>query len=60
MCHLNNMSFYADTYIITTYYLNDKSVTCIFSYINHLACWDPSMHTTLRIHLCKGLKMTLM
>jgi len=25
-----------------------------------LACWDPSMHSTLRTHLCKGLKVTRM
>ena len=29
--------FYADTCIITTYYLNNTSVTCIFSYVIYVA-----------------------
>jgi len=55
-----SLRFYADTYIITTYYLDDTSVTCIFSYVNYVAWWDPSMHSTLKTHLFKGLKMTRM
>ena len=38
-----SLRFYADTYIITTYYLNDTSVTCIFSYVNYVACLNFQM-----------------
>jgi hypothetical protein len=57
---MSSLRFYADTYIITTYYLNSTSVTCIFSYVIYVAWRNPSMHNTLRPHLRKGLKMTHM
>jgi len=34
---MSSLRFYADTYIITTYYLNNTSVTCIFSYVIYVA-----------------------
>ena len=35
--HVSSLRFYADTYIITTYYLNNTSVTCIFTYVVYVA-----------------------
>jgi hypothetical protein len=56
----SSLRFYADIYIITTYYLKNTFVTCTFSYVIYVQWWDPSMQSTLRTHLCKGLKMTHM
>jgi hypothetical protein len=42
------------------YYLNNISETCNFHYVIYVAWRNPSMHSTLRTHLCKGPKMTCM
>ena len=34
---MSSLRFYADTYIITTYFLNNTSLTCIFSYVIYVA-----------------------
>jgi len=34
---MSSLRFCADTYIITTYYLYNTSVTCVFSYVIYVA-----------------------